>query len=70
MRPSRFRPAGDRRAVFHPGELWCSNDKAVHEAFNHSNDWRIHLIFDLQPQGRPLHFQPPRSIDTQADGTA
>ena len=52
--------AGGESAVFQPGELWCFNDKAVHEAFNHSNDWRIHLIFDLQPRGRPLHFQPPR----------
>jgi hypothetical protein len=42
--------------------------KAVREAFNPSNDWRIHLIFDLQ--GRPLHFQPPRSIDTEAARTA
>jgi hypothetical protein len=62
--------AGGESAVFQPGELWCFNNKAVHEAFNHSNDWRIHLIFDLQPQGRPLHFQPPRSIDTEATRTA
>jgi hypothetical protein len=62
--------SGSECAVFQAGELWCFNNKVVHEAFNHSNDWRIHLIFDLQPRGRPLNFQPPRSIDTQADGTA
>jgi hypothetical protein len=56
--------------VFDAGEFWCFNNEAVHEAFNPSNDWRIQLIFDLQPQGRPLHFQPSRSIDAEADGRA
>lgn len=52
--------SGGETAIFQPGELWCFNNKVVHEALNHSNDWRIHLIFDLVPQGRPLLFADPR----------
>jgi len=46
----------DERIAFQQGECWCFNNKARHQAFNRSNDWRIHLIFDLLPVGRPLHF--------------
>jgi len=46
----------DERLVFAQGEFWCFNNKVMHQAFNRSNDWRIHLIFDLLPIGRPLHF--------------
>jgi hypothetical protein len=51
--------AGDETVLFQAGELWCFNNKTVHAAFNKSNDWRIHLIFDLRPIDRPLHY-PPR----------
>jgi hypothetical protein len=47
----------DECAVFRQGEVFCFNNKVRHEAFNASNDWRIHLIFDLLPIGRPLYFQ-------------
>ncbi|WP_376961169.1 aspartyl/asparaginyl beta-hydroxylase domain-containing protein [Azospirillum sp. A26] len=47
---------GDERALFRVGQLWCFDNKGFHEAFNHSDDWRTHLIFDLLPVGRPLHF--------------
>ncbi len=32
-----------------PGELWWFDNKAWHEAHNESDEWRIHLIFDLLP---------------------
>jgi aspartyl/asparaginyl beta-hydroxylase (cupin superfamily) len=47
---------GDERVIFHEGELWWFNNKAPHEAFNHSDEGRIHLIFDLLPQ----RLQPPQ----------
>ncbi|MDP1750679.1 MAG: aspartyl/asparaginyl beta-hydroxylase domain-containing protein [Reyranella sp.] len=59
--------SGGETAIFQPGELWCFNNKAVHEAFNRSNDWRIHLIFDLVPRGRPLRFNALGSADRPPD---
>jgi aspartyl/asparaginyl beta-hydroxylase (cupin superfamily) len=47
---------GGEEVVFHVGELWCFNNKLPHEAENPSDEWRIHLIFDLLPEGRALHF--------------
>ncbi|MEB3214286.1 MAG: aspartyl/asparaginyl beta-hydroxylase domain-containing protein [Leptolyngbyaceae bacterium] len=39
--------AGDEWVRMHQGEFWWFNNKAPHEAFNESDDWRIHLIFDV-----------------------
>ncbi|MGF1496050.1 MAG: aspartyl/asparaginyl beta-hydroxylase domain-containing protein [Elainellaceae cyanobacterium] len=39
--------AGDEWVRMQAGELWWFNNKEPHEAFNESNDWRIHLIFDV-----------------------
>jgi hypothetical protein len=39
--------AGDAWVRMHPGELWWFNNKAPHEAYNESDEWRIHLIFDV-----------------------
>jgi aspartyl/asparaginyl beta-hydroxylase (cupin superfamily) len=47
---------GNEEVVFHAGELWCFNNRLPHEAENPSDEWRIHLIFDLLPEGRALHF--------------
>lgn len=41
--------AGEEWVRMHPGELWWFNNKAPHEAYNESDDWRIHLIFDVLP---------------------
>jgi hypothetical protein len=30
-----------------PGECWWFDNKVPHEAYNESDDWRIHLIFDV-----------------------
>lgn len=39
--------AGEEWVRMQPGELWWFNNKAPHEAYNESDDWRIHLIFDV-----------------------
>ena len=41
--------AGDEEVSMKPGELWWFDNKAVHEAWNPSEQRRIHLIFDLKP---------------------
>lgn len=39
--------AGGEDVVMHAGELWWFDNKAVHESSNPSDEWRIHLIFDI-----------------------
>jgi hypothetical protein len=34
-----------------PGELWWLDNKQEHEAVNEGSEDRIHLIFDLLPEG-------------------
>jgi aspartyl/asparaginyl beta-hydroxylase (cupin superfamily) len=41
---------GDERVVFQEGELWWFDNKAPHEAFNQSDEGRIHVIFDVLPE--------------------
>jgi hypothetical protein len=41
--------SGDEQVTMQPGELWWFNNKQYHEAYNDSDDWRIHYIFDLLP---------------------
>ena len=40
--------AGDEWVRMKTGECWWFNNKEPHEAYNESEDWRIHLIFDVQ----------------------
>jgi orotate phosphoribosyltransferase len=40
---------GDEEVVMRQGELWWFDNKKPHESFNHSDEDRIHLIFDLLP---------------------
>ncbi|MEM9451394.1 MAG: aspartyl/asparaginyl beta-hydroxylase domain-containing protein [Cyanobacteria bacterium P01_E01_bin.6] len=42
--------AGDEWVRMHPGECWWFDNKIPHEAYNESNNWRIHLIFDVRSQ--------------------
>lgn len=42
--------SGHERNLLHEGELWWFDNKLPHEAFNESNAWRVHLIFDLLPR--------------------
>jgi outer membrane protein assembly factor BamB/orotate phosphoribosyltransferase len=38
---------GNEQVVMREGELWWFDNKKPHESFNHSDEGRIHLIFDL-----------------------
>ena len=46
--------SGSERIKFMPGELWWFDNLALHEAINESNEWRVHLIFDMLPKAVPL----------------
>lgn len=39
----------DDEVVMREGELWWFDNKKPHESFNHSEEGRIHLIFDVLP---------------------
>lgn len=43
---------GDEDALMREGEVWWFDNKKPHEAFNRSEHDRVHVIFDLLPQGR------------------
>lgn len=42
--------SGDEEVRMEEGELWWFDNKQHHEAFNESDEWRIHYIFDLLPR--------------------
>lgn len=39
--------AGDEEVTMQEGELWWFDNKAMHEAWNHGDQDRLHLIFDM-----------------------
>ncbi len=41
--------AGNEEVRMQEGELWWFDNKQHHSAFNESDQWRIHYIFDLLP---------------------
>jgi hypothetical protein len=43
--------SGVEKKVFQEGELFLFNNKVMHTAENESNDWRIHVIFDMKLPG-------------------
>ena len=43
--------SGDEEVTMHEGQLWWFDNKQEHEARNDGDRDRIHLIFDLEPQG-------------------
>ncbi len=51
--------AGDEEVRMRTGEFWWFDNKAEHEARNHGEIDRIHLIFDLEPRDGVLG--PPGS---------
>ena len=42
--------SGNEQVKMREGELWWFNNKQFHSAFNESDDWRVHYIFDLLPR--------------------
>lgn len=45
---------GTEYQVYKNGELWWFDNKKIHEAFNESDEERIHIIFDVLPRPRNL----------------
>jgi hypothetical protein len=37
-------------SIWHPGQIWWFNNHVVHQAFNESDDERIHVVFDVLPE--------------------
>lgn len=40
--------SGDEACTMRERELWWFNNSLEHQSFNHSDSWRIHVIFDLE----------------------
>lgn len=40
---------GDETVTWQEGEFWWFDNKAMHEAYNRGDDYRIHIIFDILP---------------------
>jgi aspartyl/asparaginyl beta-hydroxylase (cupin superfamily) len=54
--------SGNEAVRMRAGELWWFDNKQHHSAFNESDEWRIHYIFDLLPlayQGLAVNPLPP-----------
>lgn len=41
--------AGNEQVRMQEGELWWFDNKQHHSAFNESDEWRVHYIFDVLP---------------------
>lgn len=41
--------SGDETVCWHEGEFWWFDNKAMHSASNSSNEYRVHIIFDVLP---------------------
>lgn len=41
--------AGDEKLTWREGEFWWFDNKAMHEAHNKGEDFRVHIIFDVLP---------------------
>lgn len=46
--------AGDERVLMREGEMWWFDNKKPHDSVNPSNEWRIHVIFDVKAD----HIEP------------
>lgn len=64
--------SGGEQVRMQEGELWWFDNKQHHEAYNDSDEWRIHYIFDLLPSGysdlavNPVFLPPPPPIPHEA----
>jgi hypothetical protein len=52
---------GDETAKMRERELWCFDNKTPHEARNDSDEWRVHLIFDILPAAEAAGALPTRA---------
>src|SRR5580658_7847959 len=67
--------SGGEQVRMQEGELWWFDNKQYHEAYNESDEWRIHYIFDLLPAAH-AHLAvnsvlvPPENIRAQSPPAA
>jgi hypothetical protein len=45
--------SGADTKIFNEGDLFYFNNHVLHEAYNHNNSERIHIIFDILPKDLP-----------------
>ena len=60
--------ADDETVTMRPGELWAFDNKVRHSAHNPSAEPRVHLIFDVLPEGGPglyVRAQPERRLGAE-----
>jgi aspartyl/asparaginyl beta-hydroxylase (cupin superfamily) len=43
--------SGGEEIIWKTGEFWWFNNKVVHEAYNKSKYFRVHIIFDVGVPG-------------------
>lgn len=55
--------AGDEQVRMQAGELWWFDNKVPHEAYNESDEWRTHLIFDVLPPEHAAIARDPPPVD-------
>ncbi|NTG91106.1 aspartyl/asparaginyl beta-hydroxylase domain-containing protein [Agrobacterium rhizogenes] len=58
--------SGNEMVTMKEGELWWFDNKQHHSSFNPSDDWRIHIIFDLLPKELAKLAVNPVPIETIA----
>jgi hypothetical protein len=46
---SRMR-CDSQESIWQPGEVWWFNNHVIHEAYNDSDEERVHVIFDILPE--------------------
>ncbi len=59
--------SGGEQARMKEGELWWFDNKQHHEAYNESEEWRIHYIFDVLPNQLAVLVRnplPPQGPET------
>ena len=59
--------SGDEEVRMQEGELWWFDNKQFHEAYNESDEWRIHYIFDLLPQAYEHLAVNPMQVRTESE---
>jgi outer membrane protein assembly factor BamB/orotate phosphoribosyltransferase len=58
--------SGDEQVRMREGELWWFNNKQHHEAYNESDEWRIHYVFDLLPAAYEHLAVNPASLPVES----
>ncbi len=67
--------SADEQVRMQAGELWWFDNKQYHEAYNESDEWRIHYIFDLLPiahshLARNALLPAPPTVESSAESSS